>query len=128
MGSGAESRNPLASAEDRARNARARFAQRSRAEVLELVDEELVAEHAANPFGRHSDRLGHVLAHLRRGPLAGKVVILCDQPFARYRLARLTGVREERPVPVGSEVYRTVEEAEHAVFRLRLKLLREDAG
>ena len=95
--------------------------------MLPLVDDALVAEHAADPFGRHSDRLEHVLAHLRSGPLAGKEVILCEQPFERYRLARLTGVRGERPVPVGAEVYRTIEEAEHAVFRLRLELLRQDA-
>lgn len=100
---------------------RARFAARTREEVLALVDDALVAEHAANPFGRHSDALDRVLVHLRARALAGKEVILQDQgPGGGYRLGRLGARRGDAPTPIDGPAYATVAEAEHAVFLLRL--------
>lgn len=102
---------------------RARFAARSREEVLALVDDALVAEHAANPFGRHSDALDRVLVHLRARAVAGKEVILQERPGGAYRLGRLGARRGDPPTPIDGPAYATVAEAEHAVFLLRLEEL-----
>ncbi|MEZ5101590.1 MAG: hypothetical protein R3C15_17680 [Thermoleophilia bacterium] len=101
---------------------RARFAARAREEVLALVDEALVAEHAANPFGRHSDALDRVLVQLRARAIAGKEVILQDAGGG-YRLGRLGARRGDAPTPIDGPSYATVPEAEHAVFLLRLEEL-----
>jgi hypothetical protein len=109
---------------DRARVVRARFRERVRDQVLPLVDDALIAEHEAAPFGPHSDRLERVLAYLRTGRLGGKEVVLCEQPFACYRVARLGAARGDPPVPVSEIAYSTLAEAEHAVFLLRIESLR----
>ncbi len=114
--------------QDRARIVHQRFRERSRERVLSLVDDELIAEHAADPLGPHSDGLERVLVYLRTGPLAGKEVVVCEQPFARYRLARLGEAKGDLPAPLSDEVYRTLEEAEHAIFLLRVEALRSAAS
>lgn len=109
---------------DRAWVVHARFRERGREQVLPLVDDALIAEHEAEPFGPHSDRLERVLAYVRAEPLAGKEIIVCEQPFARYRLARLGASKGDAPVAVSEIAYSTLAEAEHAVFLLRIASLR----
>jgi hypothetical protein len=72
------------------------------------------------PVGRHSAGLQRILNVFRGEPLAGKHVLVEVEPHARWRLARLTGVRGE-PVPLLDEYFSDLLSAERAVFRLRWK-------
>ena len=110
-------------AADRDLLVRERFDERVRDEVRLLIDDELIAEHAREPFGRHSDRLDRVLAFLRSRPVAGKYVIVCVSSYAQYRIARLTGVRGQRPEFVDEVSFGSIAEAEHAVFLCRVSEL-----
>lgn len=93
-----------------------------RRRVRGLVDDELLAEHRARPFGPHSPALIEVLDFLRRNP---------DPELPRYLVlddgsgaGLLVGVRAARPGdsprPLGGERLAARGEAEHAVFLRRL--------
>jgi hypothetical protein len=91
-----------------------------REHLVALVDEALVAEHAARPFGPHSPALVDVLDFLRRNPdvdLPRYVVLRDDEDFAIGVRPAVRGA----PVPrAGDESLPSREAAEHAVFRRRL--------
>lgn len=98
-----------------------------RRRIAELVTDELVAEHAHDPLGPHSDTLSRVLAYLRRAPIAGKLVIVATRPWEEYRLAELTGVRGQPARLVDDATFTTEEAAMHEVFLRRVRALREEA-
>jgi hypothetical protein len=97
----------------------------SRERVVGLLSEEIIAEHAANPAGPHSDALQRVLRYLRRAPVQGKYLIVAVRPWAEYRIAALTGVRGQAPTVLGDGPYATEAEAMHAVFLKRVDALRD---
>ncbi|HWI75339.1 MAG TPA: hypothetical protein VNT55_25485 [Baekduia sp.] len=96
-----------------------------RRRVRPLVTEELVAEHRADPFGTgggHSPALVEVLHFLRRNPDPARpryLVLRGGEPPA-WRVARRAPVPTDPVVPVGATTYAAREDAEHAVFLLRL--------
>ncbi|MFC5996230.1 hypothetical protein ACFQE5_18655 [Pseudonocardia hispaniensis] len=92
--------------------------------MTELLTDDLIAEHAANPAGPHSDALQRVLRYLRRAPIPGKYVIVAVEPWKEYRIGVLTGVRGEAPEVLDDGPFSTEEEALHAVFRKRVDDLR----
>ncbi|GEL16497.1 hypothetical protein [Pseudonocardia asaccharolytica] len=100
------------------------FEQRSRERVAGLLTDELIAEHAANPSGPHSDALQRVLRYLRRAPVPGKYVIVAVEPWKEYRIGVLSAARGEAPAVLDDGPYGTEEEAMHAVFRKRVDDLR----
>jgi branched-chain amino acid transport system permease protein len=81
----------------------------------------LVATHAANPFGPHPDELARVLNVFRAQGTRGKDVILSLPDEAGWRVATITGRREEGSVTVTEERFESIEEAEHAIFLRRLR-------
>ena len=90
--------------------------------------EELVAEHAARPFGPHSDRLSRVLYLLRAAPVTGKHVIVKDSSDASlWHVATITGRRTEGGIELTGRSTRSVESAEHEIFLMRLAALRGQA-
>jgi hypothetical protein len=101
------------------------FDRLSRERAVSLLSEEIIAEHAANPAGPHSDPQQRVLRYLRRAPVQGKYLILAVRPWAEYRIVRLTGVRGQAPSALGDGPYATEAEATHAVFLKRVAELRE---
>lgn len=100
------------------------FEAQAQARTLALVDDEVIAEHAANPVGPHGDRLQRVLRLLRRAPVPGKYVVVAVRPWAEYRIAALTGVHGEAPVVLDDGPYATEAAAMHAVFLRRVAELR----
>ena len=77
-------------------------------------------EFMETPVGRHSAGLQHILNVFRGEPLAGKYVLVEVEQHAKWRLARLTGVRGE-PIPLLDQYFTDLTDAERAVFRLRWK-------
>lgn len=96
-----------------------RFDRENRDQIRALVTEDLVAEHAANPIGVHSDQLQRVLAYFRRGLVAGKYIVIAEVPFAAYRIGILNGERGN-PIAISDEVYPTENQVLHAIFVRRL--------
>jgi hypothetical protein len=94
-----------------------------RSTIRPLLTDELVAEHARNPFGRHSPELSKVLHCLQRngGVQRDQYVLIEVEPSQAWRIARLSGVRQVPPRLDGATTYHSRAEAEHAVFLRRLE-------
>jgi hypothetical protein len=100
------------------------FDRRARERTLDLITDEVVAEHAADPAGPHSDGLQRVLRYFRRAPVPGKYVVVAVRPWQEYRIGALSGVHGEAPDVLDDGPYATEEEAMHAVFLRRVDELR----
>ena len=83
------------------------------------ADRACVDEFRQNPLGPYSPDLLRILNAMRGAPNAGKYCLICLEPFRRWQLARMTGVRGLPPVPVDGEVFDDLATAEWAVFRRR---------
>jgi len=87
-------------------------------------------EHRDNPIGKpgkagrpvvqHSDDLAHVLDKIRRAPLAGKEVRVELEPFKKYAIGILSGVRGGPVKILEDKYYATGDECEHAIFLRRV--------
>jgi hypothetical protein len=113
---------------DRQLEVYALFDRRAARRTVDLVTDDVVAEHAAKPAGPHSDALQRVLRYLRRAPVQGKYVIVAVRPWAEYRIGALTGVHGEVPAVLEDGPWATEEEAMHAVFVRRVEDLRTAAA
>lgn len=111
---------------DRAHEVLARWDQRMRQRLIPLVTEELVAEHARNPLGQHSDALERLLNYFRRASPMGKLAVLCTKPFAEWRIVVLAGMRGQPPRFYDDRVFYSEREAIHAVFLERIDELMRD--
>lgn len=116
--------NPAPS--DRAQEVLARWDQRMRQRLIPLVTEELIAEHARNPLGQHSDALERLLNYFRRAAPAGKLAVFCTRPFEEWRIVMLAGVRGQPPRYYDDRVFHSEREAVHAVFLERIDELMRD--
>jgi hypothetical protein len=83
------------------------------------ADLPFAAEFLANPIGYHSPGLQRVLNVLRGGPLRGKYVLVILEPYRRWQLARLPGVRGAPVQLVEGVIYTDRLQAERDVFRRR---------
>lgn len=97
--------------------------------VRGLIDEQLVEEHRKTPRGPHSDRLARVLRYFRSQPIPGKLIVIEETPWERYRIGVLTGVPGRAATPLDGS-YPTYDEALHAIFLRRVEDLmgRPDAS
>jgi hypothetical protein len=91
-----------------------------RRRVYGLVDEELVAEHRARPFGPHSPALIEVLDFFRRSPDPGQPRYLVLDDGEGFEVGVRSAERGAPPTPLGEDRFATRGEAEHAVFLRRL--------
>jgi hypothetical protein len=92
----------------------------------------LIAEHAKFPRGGptqpgsppplQSPTLKRLVDKLRMVPQSGKHTIVETIPWKEYTIGVLPGARG-KPVKITNEKYKSREEAEHAIFRKRLKAL-----
>jgi branched-chain amino acid transport system permease protein len=98
----------------------ARWERRTRLAIRPLLTDELIAEHRRDPRGSHSDSLKRVLNYFRRSSALTPYVVVCTQPFRQWRVARVTGIRGERPVFVDQQIMRSEAEAMHAIFLKRV--------
>ena len=82
---------------------------------------DLAAEFMARPIGPHSPELQHLLWLLRGAPPAGKHVLVCVEPYRKWMLAQMDG-RPGKPLKLHrKQVFRSLDDAERAIFRLRWK-------
>jgi hypothetical protein len=106
-----------------------RFDARMRERLLAIPLEPLIAEHRRRPFGPHSDGLARLLSYFRAAEMAGKYVIFGLDGNAGWVLGRISRPRAEGSVELDmSTVYKSCEEAEHAVLLARVRALREECG
>lgn len=111
---------------DRSLEVLAHWDKRLREHVRHLITDELIAEHARDPLGQHSDALERVLNYLRRAPQQGKYGVLSVVPFREYRIVVLSGARGASSRFLDDRVFATEKEALHAVFLERIKELAHD--
>lgn len=104
--------------------------------IKHLKDKEkrdaLIAEHRQFPRGGatqpgsppplQSSVLKKLVDKLRMSPQQGKHTIVETVPWKEYSIGVLPGARG-KPVKITKEKYKTREDAEHAIFCKRLKLL-----
>jgi hypothetical protein len=83
----------------------------------------LAREFRADPFGRHSPGLTHVLNVMRSDAMAGKYCLVCTRPHQEWRLAVLSAERGVAPAIAHNRVFHSLAEAEWAVFKLRWKAI-----
>jgi hypothetical protein len=92
-----------------------------RRRIYTLVDDDLLAEHREQPFGRHSPRLVEVLDFLRRNPDPELPRYLVLDDGEGFEIGVRSSERGAPPTPLPSEErFATRAEAEHAVFLRRL--------
>jgi hypothetical protein len=92
-----------------------------RRRVLALVDDDLLAEHREQPFGRHSPRLVEVLDFLRRNPDPECPRYLVLDDGEGFGIGVRSSERGAPPTPLDDERFATRGEAEHAIFLRRLR-------
>lgn len=96
----------------------------AREEILPRIDEDLIAEHAENPIGQHSDDLQRVLHYFRRQPNEGKYVVVETERSEEWAIGELSGTRTEAP-EILDERFSSVEATTHEIFRRRVAELRD---
>jgi len=82
-------------------------------------------EHRACPRGQHSDALMRLLNYFRVASLVDKYALFAEEPFKRYRVIALSGVRGVPPRRVDDKTYADLDAAYHAVFLKRCQDLIE---
>ncbi|MGH8013882.1 MAG: hypothetical protein ACREQ4_15450 [Candidatus Binataceae bacterium] len=111
---------------DRNEIAVARWHRRMCAALRPLITPDLIAEHARDPLGDHSDALKRVLNYIRRTDINGALVVICSVPFKEWRVARLAAMRERAPAFIDSHTFASEAEAMHAVFLMRVEEITRD--
>jgi branched-chain amino acid transport system permease protein len=96
-----------------------RFNENLKAQIRKLITPDLVDEHRRNPNGIHSDNLQRVLAYFRRGPIAGKYIVVTEKPYEEYKIGTLTGNRGSK-IETFEKSYSSEREVLHAIFLRRL--------
>ena len=90
-----------------------------------LVCDEVIEEHRKKPLGQHSEALERLLLYFRRATQVDKYVIKCEEPFKKYKIMALSGVRGRSPRLVEDKIYDSIEAAYHGVFLRRTQDLME---
>lgn len=91
--------------------------------MIDLSDD-LAAEFAARPFGRHSPQLQALLDRMRSTPIPGKPFLYLLEPHRRWALARMSTTEPPRLEVAPDVTYTSIEDAERDVFSRRLAALR----
>lgn len=108
---------------DRTADFMAMWHARRSAQVRELVTDELLAEHLADPVGEvnpHSNELTQVLNYLRMAPTAGKDFAYMTVPFERYRIGLISPRGDEVTYPDDDRTFDSQRDVEQAIFIRRL--------
>jgi hypothetical protein len=112
---------------DKAADWYAYFDKMRRHEIADLITDDVIAEHKANPSGYrkfHSWRLQRVLNYMRQQPVIGKYFVYTCEPWRDYRIAAIDQ-RRKPPSVLDDHIFESEEQAMHGVFMLRVKALRE---
>ena len=84
-------------------------------------DSPLADEFRAKPIGHHSPALQKVLNVFRGEPMQDKYVLICRKPHEEWVLGQLTGQRGQPIRLLEDQVFRSIDDAERHVFKLRWK-------
>jgi branched-chain amino acid transport system permease protein len=98
-----------------------RFDARLRAELKQLITEDLIKEHRGTFGKRRSDALERVLTYFRSAAVTDKYAILAVKPFAEYRIVALSGRRGVPPRAVDDQLFTSEQDALHGVFLKRVQ-------
>jgi len=98
-----------------------RFDARLRAELKQLITEDLIKEHRRTFGKRRSDALERVLTYFRTAAVTDKYAILAVKPFAEYRIVALSGRRGVPPRAVDDQLFTSEQDALHGVFLKRVQ-------
>jgi hypothetical protein len=104
------------------------FGAQRRQEILDLLTDEIIDEHKANPIGYrkfHSPELQRVLNYFRTQPILGKYYVYSSEPWEDYRIAVVVE-RGKAPAILEEPVFASEEEAMHGVFLRRVADLRAE--
>ena len=104
-----------------------RFNSRLRNYLKTLINDEVIAEHKANPVGKHSYELTRLLNYFRKAEVPDKYAVAQIGPLkdSQYKIFAFTGDPEKPPRVVDERVYSSKNEAYHAIFLLRVNDLLE---
>ena len=80
---------------------------------------DLARQFFRSPWGPHGVELQALLNRMRGGPVAGKLVVLAEQPQPGWRLARLPTRRGGALDILSGPSFTSLADAERAAFRLR---------
>lgn len=72
--------------------------------------------------------LKRVLLRMRGASVKGKLVVICTQVEAEWRIGRLSGIRGVPPVFATDDVYTSEQDIQHAIFLMRLDEMAETDG
>lgn len=89
---------------------------------MEKPDRSLAEEFRKQPIGHHSPELERVLFLFRGQDMAGKFVLIEDEPLRKWRIGQLSGRRGDPVEIVSDTVFESIEEAEWEIFKRRWKL------
>lgn len=92
-------------------------------DLAALATEDVVKEHKAAPFGRHSPTLTLIVSYFAQAPTKGKGALLAQPPGTEFRVVQLSG-DQGRPHEISDDRYSSEAEAAHAVFLHRLAAIR----
>ncbi len=98
---------------DRQLQTYALFNAQLKTEIKALITPELIEEHRRQPLGRHSDALERVLNFFRRPPA---YALYSRVALREFRVIRLPIDPVAPPAPIEDTVYRSENEAYHALF------------
>ena len=82
---------------------------------------DLAEEYRGQPRGPFSPELQRILDRMRLTPMQGRYALVVLDPFRRWALVRLSGVRGVPPTAVDEVEYSSLAEAEWDIFRRRWK-------
>ncbi len=82
---------------------------------------DIALEYRNRPRGPFGLELQRILDRMRMTPVKGGYVLIVREPFRRWQLARLSGIRGFPPSPVGAVSYASLAEAEWDIFKRRWK-------
>lgn len=79
----------------------------------------LAREFMANPIGKHTIKLERLLLRFRNRPVRGRLVVIWRKPHEEWVIGRLSGKRGAPIELVDEAIYRSAEDANRQIFRLR---------
>jgi branched-chain amino acid transport system permease protein len=91
--------------------------------IQPLVTSDTIEEHRRDPFGHHSVELDMLLAFVRSDPLPSQpqYVVMCVRPEQEWVIGEHSRTRGVPVIaPDDSERFKSVEDAEHAIFLRRI--------
>ena len=91
--------------------------------IYKIRPEDLVyaEEFRRRPIGHHSPGLQRVLSAFRGAPVKDKHFLLCVKPHKEWMLGQLSGIQGKPARLHKNKIFRSLDEAEWAVFKLRWK-------